>query len=193
MVDVKDTPARLSAWTFLNSSFGLWLFSAIFITGAGSTFTYLQAQNSEAIKNKEYIEKLDLEISFRFSQFLNLVYELSTMDSKVELRGGKKPDDVLRLYNGLREPSSVTLGFLYPEFRQLGVTALEAELRRVLKGKERDEVDQALSYLTNGTLLGPADFSNLNRVGATALKSMAKRWKDMRFAFVDCPEAKPFC
>ncbi|HYX72818.1 MAG TPA: hypothetical protein VE732_08605, partial [Nitrososphaera sp.] len=46
-------------WSFLNSSFGLWLLSAIFITGAGFLYTNYQNSRAESLKNEEIIQKLD--------------------------------------------------------------------------------------------------------------------------------------
>ena len=197
VTDSKDTDKKLTFWAFLNSSFGLWLCAAIFITGAGGALTYFQAQAAESRKNAQYIEKLDLEISYRFSQELLMLYDLTDMGKeKVTLKPGKTREDVLNVYRALRDPSSKTLGFLYQEFRDLGMLALVAELRRMLKNPERREVDVALSALSmiptslEFRKVSPTD---VNEMGRFVLQSMARRCRQGWFAFVDCPETRPFC
>ena len=49
-------------WKFLNSTLGLWLLSAVFISLAGGAFTYFQQQHAEYLKERDSIERLDLEL-----------------------------------------------------------------------------------------------------------------------------------
>jgi hypothetical protein len=90
----KDEDKPLSVWKFLNSSFALWLLSAVFITGIGSAFTQWQAQTAEDRKNKEQIERIDLEISYRFSELLLQIDDLRT-SVRTEVERAK---EVTRLY-----------------------------------------------------------------------------------------------
>jgi hypothetical protein len=54
----------------LNSGFGLWLLSAVFLYGAGAGYALWHSHNDAARTRRAEIERLDLEISFRFSSIL---------------------------------------------------------------------------------------------------------------------------
>lgn len=55
-------------WAFVNSSFGLWLLSAVLVTGLGSAYKlYEEAREKERIRITQ-VERLDLEIAYRLSQ-----------------------------------------------------------------------------------------------------------------------------
>jgi len=186
----KDEDKPLGVWKFLNSSFALWLLSAVFITGVGSAFAQWQAQVAEDRKNKEQIERIDLEISYRFAQLLVQLDDLRAS----KLGDGERAKEVARLYDGFREQSSSTIGFLYQDYKGWGVLALQAEERRLLSGAERDQVDNTIAALAmKKSLAEESRSSNLEEAGASLLGLMAPRWKTTRFAFVDCPVQKPFC
>lgn len=107
--EVRDTMKlvvrpRSRAWTFFNSNLGLWLLSAIFISGLGTLFTMWQhtrdlqhakeekaaeaqrvlhdRQTQEIAARRIAVDRLDREISYRLSrtlQILSLVYTRNEM------------------------------------------------------------------------------------------------------------------
>ena len=197
---MADSVERISLWQFLNSSFGLWLCSAIFISGAGALYTNFQASVSERQKKEEIIARLDMEISYRFSRFFDQMNALAdtrgVVNPKTEprLRTGKSKADTVRVFAGLRENGSTALGYLYPEFRAVGLQTLLASLRGHLTGPKRDEVDQAMAQLANRFWDERLDFANLNLVAGTVNKEMlASRWRGSWFGSLDCPWTKPLC
>ena len=66
-------------WTFLNSTFGMWILSAILRGGLGSLYTKHHEQHEKQEKDKQAIEKSDLEIGYRFSQVQVHLYETSLL------------------------------------------------------------------------------------------------------------------
>src|SRR4030095_2347620 len=61
---------------FLNSSFGLWLLSALLLTGAGSMIAKWSADREQERQRKERVEHLDLEIAYRLSRSLYAAREM---------------------------------------------------------------------------------------------------------------------
>jgi hypothetical protein len=104
----RARPARRpnAAWAFLNSAFALWLFSAVFITGAGSELARRQSKKAEESRTRELIERLDLEASYRFSQVLGRLDRLheasgatqAALDSTLEVLVRHRAQDVPPLY-----------------------------------------------------------------------------------------------
>jgi hypothetical protein len=99
-----EKPESSSLWSFLNSSFGLWLLSAIFITGVSGAFTWWQhdhdlkraaddkkvqeqkvASQAEAVRVATLL-KLDREISFRLSSMLEKLRVIASTRAEIGLR-----------------------------------------------------------------------------------------------------------
>jgi hypothetical protein len=193
----KEPPSRL--WGFMNSSFGLWLLSAIFISGIGTVYT--QVQNSraerlkkeeviraEALKTTELIGRLDLEIGYRLSQVQIRLYSL---------RSVQDPKSIGDVINSLSHSSQGEVFPLYPEFSNFSLLALIAELRRHVPTTERKELDQVLADLTGINVL--IEVEGVNRSSAEqaaglVLKKFRRwRWQTTQFYFLDCQVSKPFC
>src|SRR5205085_6480327 len=60
--------------SFLNTSLGLWLLSAIFVSGGVKLYEDYKANSEDKKKTNEAIAKLDLEISYRYSRILVNLY-----------------------------------------------------------------------------------------------------------------------
>jgi hypothetical protein len=89
--DQPKSDSRL--WVFLNSSFGLWLLSAVFVTGAGAAYTSCKTSYDESTKNAETIDRLDFEIGYRFSQVaVRLCQVVEDSASTKDLAPLKNPD-----------------------------------------------------------------------------------------------------
>jgi hypothetical protein len=187
---------RTRFWTFLNSAFGLWLLSAALLTGGGATFTRWQAKASDEQSSRERIERLDLEISSRFSQVLVRLYHLTDRDKhRQRLMPGNGVTDVRAAIQLLLSPieTSGVIMSLYPEFKTYSLATLMAELQRLLRNEtDRTKVGVALAALTGETVMD-ADMSDpINGAGAI-LDIMLPRWKGSYFHFTDCSSVDPFC
>src|SRR5215831_14500668 len=68
LADQVQSQNRNALWTFLNSSLGLWLLSAVFITGAGTLYTAWKTSFDQKKQRRETADRLDFEIGYRFSQ-----------------------------------------------------------------------------------------------------------------------------
>jgi hypothetical protein len=137
---VADTkPGRL--WTFLNSSFGMWLISVAVFGTALKWFTEEAKKNDEATKVREEarakdldlcstIARLDLEAGYRLTQVQEMLYEASKIKtSNGRTKVGLEVLDMLR-----RAPSTkgdLRYLSLYPQYSGYGLPALVAELRRL--------------------------------------------------------------
>jgi len=216
-LEVKSqTPSR--AWTFLNSTFGLWIMSTILVTWAGTIYTQTQnkraeaekrqaAENTELLRNRELVERLDLEIGYRFSQFEirldSLVNDFGggaatyrfhgKRPSKTFLpfRPGKSERDVLEAIDGLSQPTRKSYPALYQEFANLSTLALIAELRRHTPPSERGELDQVIADLSGIYIfldVQKAKTTDAFAVGNAVFDGIwLPRWKAGRFYFSDCP------
>jgi hypothetical protein len=191
---MASSAQKVGAWQVLNSNFGLWLLSAIFITGAGSAFTWYQGLQAEERRRVEAVEKLDLEIGFRYFQTMNRLWALSNKNvNDIKLAEGRRTHEVEQVLASLNERQPQSLLPLYAEFSAFSLPTLEAELRRHLSGSEQKEVDIALARLT-GAAYADLDLSDLKAVGAKIQTELvAGRWKNSYFFWIDCPSSKPWC
>lgn len=180
---------------FLNSNFGLWLLSALFISGLSGVIAWYKEYLAESHRIKDRIERLDIEISYRLSQQVGLL-DIEYQD----IQGGKPisqpaPSSQDYLDMSLTNQSSSQLLSLYPEFAGLSVSGLMAELRRYLDAPSRSEVDEALLTLTNGTLTRGAENNPkivAGRIFGKVLR-VRKEWAAAKFPYTDCSMEMPFC
>ena len=81
---------------------GLWLLSAIFLTGAGALYTQYQNTRAQRIKERDLVNRLDLEIGYRFSQIQIQLYSLvNDKDPKFPFLPNKGENDVRNILNSL--------------------------------------------------------------------------------------------
>jgi hypothetical protein len=188
----EDPP---SAWGFLNSTFGVWLLSALFITGAGGAFTYWQQWNAEHLKKNDTISKLDLEISYRFSQIVARLHDLTDgANPRANLQKPHTVAEIRAVLSILRETPSKSLATLYPEYATFGLPSLLGELRRHMDdGKAREEVDRSLTQLTNKRIEQDEPVEINEKAGRIIEQLMLPRWKNGPFAYTDCSGQAPFC
>jgi hypothetical protein len=128
-------------WTFLNSSFGMWLISVAVFGTALKWITEEAKRNDEAAKLRaearakdsdlcSTVARLDLEAGYRLTQVQVALFEGSKgKASKEREKVGLEVLDMLR-----RAPSAkLDLRYLslYPQYVGFGLPALVAELRRL--------------------------------------------------------------
>jgi hypothetical protein len=198
---------------FFNTSLGLWLLSAIFISGAGAIYqgwqkeldaekVRTQQKITEDATNTREIERLDIELSFRLSQAL---VHLSTIPDRVAALAGAGTESELELAIGsatfavmsrLASAVKSERETLYSENAEYSVPALMAELRRRLPREERPSVERSLAALA--TLASQARFSRTRPAPEQAAailhkKIILSRWRGTAFQYIDCNATKPFC
>lgn len=161
------------ARAFLNSNFGLWLLSAIFISGAGTLYQQWQKSRDEEKAvlqkardeekavfdkkiaaegdNRESISRLDVEISYRLSTVL---LTLASIPSRIDVKYAEKSDEEKHLLHaeltfgalqGLGSREQVSRSSLYPEYSSYTFPTLLAELRRRLPEAERERVESSIA------------------------------------------------
>lgn len=180
-------------WSFLNSSFGLWLLSALFITGVGTTYTKYQQWRSAEDKVRETIERLDLEIGYRFSQVQVRLYAVT----QSQVSEQERRSQVLRIIESLPAPPGRDYQHLYPEYSTFGIPSLVAELRRQVREKRTpDELDQVLAHLTGLKVffeVRNVPLSDPTRIAGAIIEDLVlPRWKSAEWYFLDGSRENPF-
>jgi len=190
---------------FLNSGFGLWLLSALFVSAAGSVYTDYQtraraeaqateAKRAEEKKIKELTQRIDLEISYRMSLALARL-EAANRDQPTS--GARLHQSVKTALEPLTRPMGDSMPPLFPEFRAYSGLALIAELRRHVPDGEGLRLRKVLASLTGLVATVDAGQSGRPRSAhnvAGDLISIMKsaRW-DNGFHYTDCSKENPFC
>ena len=198
---------------FVNSAFGLWLFSAIFISGAGTLYQNWQKQVDEdkakfqkkldeGATNREAISKLDVEISYRLSSGL---LELSSVEERIDAQHAGKTDQerallaaqaTFGILRSLNSKERAIQDGLYPEFGSYTLATLLAELRRRLPESERADVETSLASLSS--LVTRMHFKGQSAAPRQAAEALfgtviRKRWQGTAFHYIDCNKKTPFC
>jgi hypothetical protein len=202
---LQETPTKRVGrlWTFLNSSFGLWLLSAICITGLGTLYAQRQSDKAEQLKKLELaqveqlktqqaIERLDSEIGYRLSQIQVRLNTLNHSSPKL------KKDGVMEVLNSVSQPPGKSYFAAYPEYSNYSLIALVAELRRYVNKEDRDALRHILADLTGIYVLmevEEVDLANIMQVAKVINKKFisGSRWFDSGYYFLDCPEEAPLC
>lgn len=153
------------------------------------------AQSNAVPERSKLVERLDLEISYRYSQILGQLYNLTDRHQpNPHLARERNVEDVKKVIGLLKQSPSENFVALYPEFSNLGIPSLVADLRgQVSTEKERQELDRVLGDVV-GFEPGNVNLSNVQQVGGIVLdKLMISRWKNSSFYFTDCSARHPFC
>lgn len=184
---------RGGIFKFLNSALGIWLLSAIFVTGAGSSWTHYNEIRSAEIDRLNNIAKLDSEIGFRFSQHQIQLYLVFSENKSKKNRELSVKDLVLRLIH----PAIADSPYLYPEYKNYSVPALIVELKKNVEFEvEKRELDSVLADITGGKIFfesADIDISNVKLVaGYTIEKIVLDRWKNNGWYFIDGNMNNPF-
>lgn len=120
-------------YSFFNSKFGLWVLSAIFVSGGVKVYDDYKVKQENEKTRGEIIEKLDNEISYKFDRVL----------ASLELIKEKEPDGVWdQDFSTMEEAKNFALGinkdsgkeeiYLYEEFKNWSLLALMVEQSRQL-------------------------------------------------------------
>lgn len=210
-------------WRFLNSSFGLWLLSAVVLSGFGGLWTLYQEHSREAAvrlearikaeqENREAVEKLDFEVSYRLSQVLlrlkavsmltaqdyalldSLPAEIQTIRrAEIGLKAGRQTVAALLWLHHAPEDRFPPL---YTEYAGENVPALLTDIRRRLKDDDEiRDLDRVLAVIGGFTEGVPLKTEDPAREAASYLLQniVLRRWKKSSFFYVDCRPSEPFC
>jgi hypothetical protein len=137
-------------YSFFNSKFGLWVLSAIFVSGGVKVYDDYKVKQENEKTRGEIIEKLDNEISFKFDRVL----------ASLELIKEKEPEGVWdQEFSTMEEAKNFALGinkdsgkeekYLYEEFKNWSLLALMVEQNRQLKhlGIQDTELEEVIRQL----------------------------------------------
>ncbi len=172
-VSTAKQSVRSKLWALLNSSFILWLLSAIVITGAGALYTNYQNSRSEKLKNEDLVNKLDWEIGYRYSQILIRLYDLT--DKKPQgpaLAKDRNVEDVRKVLELLNQQPSVTFASLYLEFSNVGLPALISEQERHLQRIRKPNMASRVKLIRDETTL------RLDGSLAMKISQMFRMWRE---------------
>ena len=137
--EVRKSLEKNTVLSFLNSAFGIWILSSLVI----GLFTYFF--NDYITKKKEYdervekIQKIDLEIANRISQFwvcLNPI--VNSKDATYPLMSGIVPDTLTKVWMAFKNPSDCPCknGLILPMYKEFNgrtTVSLMIELASILE------------------------------------------------------------
>ena len=184
--------------TFFNSAFGLWLLSAIFITGGVKLYEDYKAEKSDIKKTTEEIDKLELEIGYRYSQVLVNLYGLSIDSVKPKLTRSQKIEEVRKVALSMGNSKNFENTFLYAEYSNWSLLALLAEEKRLLHhlGEDTDWINRVIGHISGLKVfyeVRNVDFSDVNKVAGNIQKELwLERWKYGGFYFSEGSMESPF-
>ena len=201
-------------WIFLNSSFGLWLLSAVFVSGAGKIYTDHQnriretQQKEEIRQRQEQQEKetarleqktadsrktqLILEFSFRVSSTIIRLQEAHLEKNKSNLQR-LRTQALAPLSDSTAAPYS-----LFPEFHNRSGLSVLAEFFALMRGGEGENLTNAVKGLsgviTDPLIADPVDPDYFKKIAGVILEELQSlKTFDTGFRFNDCTKENPFC
>ncbi|MEX6690877.1 hypothetical protein QTN47_25435 [Danxiaibacter flavus] len=198
----QKIPKKHLLWfipAFFNSAFGLWLLSAVFLTGGIKLYDDYKAKKEDIQKTNEDIGKLNLEIGYRFSQVLVKLYDLS-IDSvtKPKLNKTSKIDEVRRVALSMGNSKNIENIFLYTEYSNWSLLALLAEEKRLKDhlGKSTDYIYRVIGHISGLKVfyeVRKVDFSDIDKVAGNIQEELwLEDWKLGGFYFSEGSMNSPF-
>lgn len=177
---------------FFNSAFGLWLLSAIFITGGVKLYEDYKSGQEDKRNTNEEIDKLNLEIGYRYSHVITELYKL-TLDSvadPVETRG----DEIKRVALSIGNSK----GFIYQEYADWGLLSLMAEEKRLMQhlGKNTEHIERVIGHVSELKVfyeVRKVDFASADQVAGYIQEDMwLPEWKQGGFYYSEGSMEMPF-
>jgi len=191
-----------------------------FLSGTGTVYSCWQKSRDEANAKAEHaraqenvrltadlerrqriadtIDRLDLEISYRYSQAL---MELNTIrkNTKNDRSGGRQRSNttvaaVVDVLQSLSRPPRSDQTPLFPEYASYGLPTFLGELRRIAPAEEQSNLDGTLGDVVG--LRDKAVFKTADpatEAGAWIQTTIRTRWRKSWFFYVDCSPQNPFC
>jgi hypothetical protein len=201
----KEKPGK---WLkFLNSSFGLWVLSAVFISGAGGLYTQWHTSHQEGVKLDdqrrteekrlvELHERMKLEIAHRLSQTLIRLSDAADSGQPERLRKGRTEKDVRVILEDFATGTGIRLAPLYADLANQTTLAMVVEVSASSKSDQSAQLKRAvedLSGLFSLMEVEKAPLSNPVLVAGALQKRLDALKFTSEFYFLDCPPENPFC
>ncbi len=135
--------SRQKILSFLNSNFGLFLLSAVLLSGLSGAYTWHTTRQSEAERTRELVTRLDIEISYRLSTLPHVDTDRFTFSDFHTARGALE---------GIAEqhPEYGKFGDFSPiflEFEGRSLFALMWQLRALVPESESREINARLGQV----------------------------------------------
>ncbi|MES2780936.1 MAG: hypothetical protein V4651_13675 [Bacteroidota bacterium] len=131
-------------WTFLNSSFGLFICSSVFITFISWSYTQVQQNNKITAEREQTIRKLITEIKYRnillatkldYYQYCEDSMNYDAIDQVYTVFKG----DIEQLIDGKKEATDFTP--IFPEYANRGLITLYWELSSLSEREPKAAID----------------------------------------------------
>lgn len=130
-------------WKFVNSNFGLWLLSSVFVGIITFSYTKLNESISNNSSRKELIIKLDQEIEGRFYQLISKQErQRDSINENFESNILPEQETMKELWFEFKaSPKGYYQGLyvVYPEFSERNIASLIIELSSLIENKDESE------------------------------------------------------
>jgi hypothetical protein len=172
-------------FSFFNSKFGLWILSAIFVSGGVKVYDDYKVKQENEKTRGEIIEKLDSEISYKFNK---VMADLEGMKENGDAREMLMPMEgyAREFALNMDKGSSQENNFLYEEYKNWSLLALVVEQNRQINylGKRDPELEVVIEHLNKlsqffeGNGINYEDIGSIQEVIQENL--VLSRWKSNR-------------
>lgn len=150
----KRKLSQIPVWEFANSAFGLWLFSAVVVTGLTAGVTrYIEYQNERELK-RQCISQLQGELLARYDQLFMLAGMHHNKDFINAAMSGGRKQKYLSIAVG---PRVVGTPFSEQPFSVLPITEM---LRQIQNSVKDDKVRTAAKFLREDAMLLDLQLTN---------------------------------
>jgi len=172
-------------FSFFNSKFGLWILSAIFVSGGVKVYDDYKVKQENEKTRGEIIEKLDSEISYKFNK---VIADLEGLKENGDAREMLMPMEgyAREFALNMDKGSSQENNFLYEEYKNWSLLALVVEQNRQINylGKRDPELEVVIEHLNKlsqffeGNGINYEDIGSIQEVIQENL--VLSRWKSNR-------------
>jgi hypothetical protein len=172
-------------FSFFNSKFGLWVLSAIFVSGGVKVYDDYKVKQENEKTRGEIIEKLDNEISYKFNK---VIADLEGLKENGDAREMLMPMEgyAREFALNMDKGSSHENNFLYEEYKNWSLLALVVEQNRQINylGKRDPELEVVIEHLNKlsqffeGNGINYEDIGSIQEVIQENL--VLSRWKSNR-------------
>jgi len=150
---------------------------------------------AEALEKRatgEKIEKLDLEIEARLSQFLvDLEAMVKPNDETLSFARGFSINDIKKRWVLLISRPTESKPVMFAEFETRPLVPLVVELSRLVSKEDREELRGVAAALSTG-VVEPGVVSIPPVLKRFHARVLLRRWSNL-FPYTDCDVERPFC
>ena len=138
--------------SYLDSKLVIWLISVIFAIGGLKTYEDYKTKVIADYTNQEAVDKLDLEISYKFNRLFSALDEMEKeIDDETTTTPYNKRSEVHNITQRIGQFSGNGGEYLYPEYAHRGLLSLMVEQRRKLiqLNKEVSSLDEVIAKMAD--------------------------------------------